>query len=325
MTEILPDTHQSRPPVRRRLLASLAAVVAVVGVGEVVLRLQWGFGTPILYERVPAIEYRMQPNQDVRRFGRRIVTNSLGLRCREFPPAKNDPRELRILVLGDSVINGGSNVDQSELATTLLEADLAKRLGRPVLVINISANSWGPPNLLGFVQAFGTFEADMAIVVLSSHDLVDVPDPRNTGAGGASERPWSAWGEVFSLASARIFPGSLPIAPDEGDEALATQSLAALDELTGLLAAGDRPVALALFWDRSEISAGAPRPAHDRLAAEAARLQIPVWELGPALIAREKRDGVPVMVDHIHTSPAGQAAMAETFGTRLAESGWLSE
>ncbi|MDZ4755161.1 MAG: SGNH/GDSL hydrolase family protein [Phycisphaerae bacterium] len=310
---------------RRRILFAFLLAALAVGIGEGALRAGWGFGTPILYERQPAFEYRMQPNQSVRRFGRQIETNSLGLRGREFPATKSEPRELRILIVGDSVTNGGSNVDQSETAAAVLETRLAKRLNRPVLVINASANSWGPPNQLGFIERFGIFDADIAIVVLSSHDLVDVPDPNSTGAGGPSSPPWCAWTEVASLVWPRLFPGTLPAKRDEGDEALAQQSLAALESLHQRLVTTVPHVAYALCWDRDEQAASAPRPAHDRLRAALTRHDCPVWELGPSLIERKRLDGSAVMADVIHPSRAGHAAMAEAIDAQLAASGWLED
>ena len=73
------------------------------------------------------------------------------LRSRDFPPVKTEPGELRVLVVGDSIIHGGNAVDQGELATSLLERMAAEALARPVTVGNIAARSWGPPNCLAYL------------------------------------------------------------------------------------------------------------------------------------------------------------------------------
>jgi hypothetical protein len=72
-----------------------------------------------------------------------------------------------VLVLGDSVINGGQQTTQDSLATAIAEALTGVEL------INMSAASWGPDNAMAFLRAHGTFEADGLIAVFSSHDAYD--------------------------------------------------------------------------------------------------------------------------------------------------------
>ena len=71
------------------------------------------------------------------------------MRSAEFPKHKQDPRKLRILVLGDSIINGGTLTDQDDLATELLRRDLIERLGRPVVVGNIYRRKLGTAESAG--------------------------------------------------------------------------------------------------------------------------------------------------------------------------------
>src|SRR5206468_1208991 len=115
------------------------------------------------------------PDQDCRRLGHRIKYNHYSMRSDDFPEHKTDRNELRALVVGDSVINGGVPTDQSELATEILKRRLAEDLKRPVVVGNISASSWGPPNELAYLKRYGLFDADVLVIVVSSHDYVDVP------------------------------------------------------------------------------------------------------------------------------------------------------
>jgi hypothetical protein len=42
-----------------------------------------------------------------------------------------------------------------------------------VQVLNISYGSWGPDNCFAFMQAHGDFDADMIVLVVSSHDAYD--------------------------------------------------------------------------------------------------------------------------------------------------------
>jgi len=84
------------------------------------------------------------------------------------------PGVLRILFVGDSVINGGSQIDQSDLATTLLQDRLSRATGRRVQVGNASAGGWGPPNEIAYLKRFGFFDADIVVYVWSSHNYCNV-------------------------------------------------------------------------------------------------------------------------------------------------------
>lgn len=44
-----------------------------------------------------------------------------------------------------------------------------------MVVGNASAKSWGPPNELAYLKRFGTLDADVVILELSSHDYADTP------------------------------------------------------------------------------------------------------------------------------------------------------
>jgi hypothetical protein len=97
------------------------------------------------------------------------------MRSDDFPPRKSSPNEFRVLVVGDSIIYGGVRIDQSDIDTEILKRDLQQQLGRPVVVGNASAKSWGPPNELAYLQRFGTLDADVVVLELSSHDYADAP------------------------------------------------------------------------------------------------------------------------------------------------------
>jgi len=146
---------------KKSLVLIAFAVFALVG-AEVFARFQVGLGDPPLTVRDPDIEYLFKPSRCYRRFGNDVCYNRWSMRS---PEADRFP----ILVLGDSVVNGGSLTDDSRLGTAIL----ARHLG--VAVGNVSAGSWGPPNLLEYTERFGWFGAQSVIVVASSHDLDDIP------------------------------------------------------------------------------------------------------------------------------------------------------
>lgn len=129
---------------------------------EITLRL-WGFCDALLYNHSDKYEYIAQPSQDRYRFGAHIHYNSYSQRS-----AEPDSTRKIILGLGDSVLFGGTWVDQDSLATTIF----SKETG--IQMLNISAGSWGPDNCAAYLKEKGTFNAKAMILVCSSHDAYDV-------------------------------------------------------------------------------------------------------------------------------------------------------
>ncbi|MEI6331106.1 MAG: SGNH/GDSL hydrolase family protein [Pseudanabaena sp. ELA645] len=154
---------------------SVSSGLILFGTGEIFARYYLGLGTPPLSIVHPTIEYMNKPNQDVYRFGNHFFTNQYGMRSEAFPKNKVNGNELRIMVFGDSVVNGGNLTDQNELATSILKDRLSKTLNKNVIVGNISAGSWGLGNWLAYVKEYGFFDADIVVLVISSHDYVDNP------------------------------------------------------------------------------------------------------------------------------------------------------
>src|SRR5712675_1333967 len=117
-----------RPRRRWRVLALAAVALALIaGVGgELVARYVVGLGDPPLYQLDPEVEYLLVPSRSYRRLGNRFEVNSHSMRSPEFPGAKTSKDELRVLVVGDSIVNGGARLDQADLATERLRATLAQ-------------------------------------------------------------------------------------------------------------------------------------------------------------------------------------------------------
>jgi len=160
-----------------RSAATLLFVTAVILVifSEIVSRFMVGLGDPPLYQADATMEYMLQPSKTYYRFHNRVSVNRYGMRADEFPPHKSSSEELRVLVFGDSIVYGGVRIDQNEIGTEILKPSLQREFGRPVVIGNASATSWGPPNELAYLQRYGTLDADVVILVLSSHDYADAP------------------------------------------------------------------------------------------------------------------------------------------------------
>lgn len=181
---------------RHKIFFIFSCSVVFLFIIELSLRLIWGFGDPILFVEDKDFEYIYAPNQHVVRFGNRISTNEYSMRSLSL--SKKD--QVRILKVGDSIINGGTLTDDDSLATTLLEKQLTSRHKENVRVLNISAGSWGPDNAFAYIQRFGSFNAGMIVLVFSSHDLYDsmehekIVDADNSFP---SKKPYFAIQELF--------------------------------------------------------------------------------------------------------------------------------
>jgi hypothetical protein len=144
------------------LRITIALLILVPILLEVALRIFFGFGDPPLYIADPEIGYLLAPNQSVRRFGNRIEINQFSMRSPNFI---SEPQTQRILMLGDSIINGGWWTDQRDVISELMQRSSNYE------VLNASANSWSPRNQLAYLKRFGTFYATRIVLVINTDDL----------------------------------------------------------------------------------------------------------------------------------------------------------
>ncbi|BAZ51012.1 hypothetical protein NIES4103_36350 [Nostoc sp. NIES-4103] len=153
------------------LIVILAAVVGLLVVIEIGLRSLFGFGNPLIYIGDKEIGYLLAPNQRTRRFGNRIEINEYSMRS--GPITKTPaPSTLRVLLLGDSIANGGWWTDQANTISSLMMASsVAIGNDQQFEVLNASANSWGPRNELAYLQRFGNFNAQAVVLLINTDDL----------------------------------------------------------------------------------------------------------------------------------------------------------
>src|SRR4051812_31320898 len=109
-----PTSAVERPPRRwrRRLVWAGVILLTMFIALELVARLKFGLGNPPLLMSDPEIEYLFRPSQTVHRFGNLLHYNAYSQRSDDYPEHKSSPDEMRILMIGDSVINGGAQTDQ---------------------------------------------------------------------------------------------------------------------------------------------------------------------------------------------------------------------
>lgn len=162
-----------------------------------------------LYDESKEYEYLLKPNQDVSIYRNRFITNEFSMRSK--PISQEDT--LVILLVGDSVLNGGNSVDHDSLASTLLENDLIRTSGKKIRVLNVSDKTWSPDNVVAYLTKYGTFHADMIILVANSGDAFD-PMTFEPIVGVASTHPARnalfAWQKIIEKAWPLVedyFPG----------------------------------------------------------------------------------------------------------------------
>lgn len=294
-------------------------VVGVLGLvaAELVARFGFGLGDPPVYLRDPEIEYLYVPSRTYHHLGHEVAINSHSMRSAEFPARKADPRELRVMVIGDSIVAGGGRVDQTTLATERLAALLRTSTQRPVSVGAIASGSWGLPNQLAYVRKFGLFEADVVIIVLNTGDVDDVPGLEAVGAAWPSRTPLLALQEPIQRGIERFMPSlavslgwRVPAKPVNFDDRVA-QARSALEELVSVARHAGAKIGAVVYLTRPELRTAAP--------AERA-LQLEAWLDGVGVPRMSTRDdparftddpSLYLPGDDVHPSAKGHERLAE--------------
>jgi len=271
---------------RRWLLWGGTALVLGLAAAEAGLRWGVGLGDPPLAVLDAAVEYRLVPDASYSRWGNRIDINRHGLRG----PRINDaaaPKTRRVLLIGDSIVYGTNFLDQAETISARLTARLAddpRLAGCAPQAIAMGVSSWGPVNQAAFLARLGPFDADTAAILVSAHDLYDVP--RDDGADILPYRlhpSHTAIGDAATIAAERLLRRETP--PPAGFFARAeAETLAALDAMAAYLAEAGVPVTLVYHPTVTE-RAGAPSPQKARFEDWAAGAGLPVLDLASALPA----------------------------------------
>lgn len=148
---------------KRKIYIAISICLILIALSELTLRFVFGFCDAVLYQSSPAYEYIAQPNQHRYRFFSHIDYNSYSQRSEE-----PDSTKTIVLGLGDSVIFGGTMLDQDSVATTLFSKETGMQM------LNISSGSWGPDNCAAYLKENGTFGAKAMVLVCSSHDAFDI-------------------------------------------------------------------------------------------------------------------------------------------------------
>lgn len=289
----------------------LFILLLVFVVGELVLRFAFGFCDALLYNESDKYEYIAQPNQDRHRFGAHIYYNSYSQRNDE-----PDSTKVRVLGLGDSVIFGGTWMDQDSLASTLFSEATGTQM------LNISAGSWGPDNCAAYLKENGTFGASAMILVCSSHDAFDVMThvPVVGVVPTYPDRQYKlAWAELidryivprirmmFGKTEVKLDPDEQVVKNSEFKNTVRQKSSSFNNGFVQLLDISQKkniPMAIYLHAENDEISAGRYNEMGQKIIEWAAEHDVCLIE---GLKAGETED---MYHDKIHFNEAGQRFLA---------------
>lgn len=300
--------------IKHKKLAIGILIVALIVISELIAKFYLGLGDPPLMMSDPDIEYLYQPLQDGCQLHNRYIYNAYSMRSEQFSIKKTDVNEVRILVFGDSVINGGNLTDQNELATEIIRRRLTEKLNKPVVVGNISAGSWGPGNYLAYAKKYGLFDADIIVVILSSHDYADNPtfEPIvGINPMFPDKKPFLAITEAIVRYLPRYLPSNKSIKtkkePNPEDIKLATDAIRSLADLSQEHGA---VFLIALYPEKDEIQGDAKigKRVFFELATE---IKIQTIDLFDAFQTAIEAGEEPYR-DNIHPNANGQRLIADS-------------
>jgi hypothetical protein len=289
-------------------------VFMVACTGELFLRFYLGFCDAVLMREDPDYEYIAQPDQNRFRFRNRIMYNSFSMRSDE-----PDSAALKILVIGDSVINGGMRTEQDSLATARLSEIFTGRLGRNIQFLNISAGSWGPDNGYAYLRKHGDFGASAVVLVASSHDAHDnMTHEKIVGINESfpDRQHQLALGEITERYLVPKLQEYFSNAPVDESAALGINKSDTLfntgfESLYDFCIKKNIPFVIYLHGELSELKAGDYNSQGNEILRFATERNIPV--------IRELNSGMPETGyrDHIHLSETGQRIAGEIMADQL--------
>lgn len=301
----------------------LAIGVLALAVAEIFLRVRYGLGNPPLYVADARTGYRLAPHQNLRRRGNRIAINAYSMRGPAIAPQRAADT-LRVLMVGDSIVNGGWWTDQSELLSLRVQTaldSLKPTQFQQVEVLNASANSWGPRNELGYVLRFGTFEAQVVLLVLNTDDLFAIaPHSHDLGRNPQypTRRPPLALVEVIARRRTYTPSAELQALHDQGGDRVGV-NLEAIRQLKQVVEAAGGQLAIAMTPLRRELENG-PRDyeqvARQRLTAFAQTEGLPYLDFLPRF---QQTRYEALYFDHIHLSAEGNRWVGQVLAEFVAE------
>ncbi len=310
------------------LLIIVATLIGLFFAIEIGLRLLFGFGNPLTYIGDEKIGYLLAPSQRTRRFGNRIEINQYSMRGANIQQNPL-PSGLRILLLGDSIANGGWWTDQDNTISNLIMGSLTSTFNlspniTQVEVLNASANSWGPRNELAYLQRFGSFGAKAVVLLINTDDLFST-NPTSLPVGRdrnyPDKKPPLAYSEVLNryILKQKPIPGLKEVQNETGDRVGNNlKAIAQIQEFTG---ENKAQFLLAMTPLLREVGEPGPRDyeikARQRLEEFTKTQGITYIDFLP--IFNSNHDPKTLYHDHIHFNLKGNQLISEVIEQKILE------
>lgn len=242
------------PNSRRLNRVGLWVVLAII-VAELAGRMI-GLGDPPLILLDPHVEYYLVPNQSGRRFGQVYRTNRLGMRSDDASLDRLQG-ERSVALFGDSIVFG-SGLDQDETIGFQLQVEIRKAMSDEAWIVNaVAASSWGPENILAFYRRIQPMRGALAVVIQSTHDIVDIAHDPSVPPPDRISKPYGALHDaLMSVGRAVSFLRSRAVSR-ETYEGKVMRTTRALDVLLTELKADYRRVVLVFHPDAIEVMTSA--------------------------------------------------------------------
>jgi lysophospholipase L1-like esterase len=183
-----------------------------------------------------------------------------------------------------------------------------------VIVGNISAGSWGPPNELAYMKKFGMFDADVVLLVFNGADATDAMTFAPTVGvrpDYPDHRPFSAlWEGIRRYSPLHASTAAEPaVDPDKAR----TECLGAIREMVSLARQRGAKVFIAVHPNRPHVDSGQVDPGYDDIAHVAHQLGLEPIEWLDQFTASSKAGHDPFHVnDIVHPDAWGHQIIAET-------------
>lgn len=301
-----------------RWLIACAAVALIAGSAEIVAR-QYGFGKPLLY-RAASSGYEIVPNQKVSRLGHVTTINAIGTRGEDITPMPA-PGTFRVMVLGDSVANGGTMLNDDQIFAAVASRRLTAQ-GCPNEVIDAAAGGWSLLDEIAWVNEHGLHGASLVVWTINYMDLDQGKSTSSILDSNPSfpsrEPPLALWEIARRYALPRLGLGTS--AADAGSSGAGTFSPAAALRITAAVRdfkayLDERNIPLMVIYHEGREAAGPERQASEqRLLTDLAAMKVPVLETG---LAKDPARA-SLFTDLIHPNAAGHERIGTKLGDKLA-------
>jgi len=322
---LTPPLPKPRRWLRRLSIATLSLFLLALVTGELIARFYLQLGDPPLFQPEQDMRYRMVPSSTYHRLGNTITYNRVSMRATPDIDEKKATGERRILVIGDSVTNGGAAIGDRDLATTLLQDRLRSASRGPVVVMNASAGSWSPIQELAYLRRFGLFNADTVVMVFNHEDALDDGAPRALSADQPTRKPLLALEEVVLrfLPSAWNYyvmggrsAAQAAAKPDAAPPKIQDSAIQSTRQMVLLARAQGAKVAAVLHYSQGELTTG-PNPGLIALRQGLRELDVPTIETAEPFRQATQRALFPYR-DPIHPSRTGQGPLLESLQSAVA-------